>query len=505
MPDYSIRKISKALSVSRPVVAEYIHKIKKSKLTFKDIENISDDQLFLLIKKNLESENKRYTTLANNFSTYMKELKKTGVNRHLLWEEYKQENPDGYGYSQFCFLFQKWITASEISMHINHKAGDKMFVDFTGKKLEITNRTTGEKQCVEIFVALLGASQLTYVEASTSQKKADWISLNQNALIYFGGVPKAIVPDCLKSAVTKCDRYEPDINKEYCDFARHYETTILPARALKPKDKALVEGAVKIVYTQIFAKLRDKIFYSLPELNTAIHELLEMYNARKMQRTGLSRIDIFNTTEKDMLQPLPTERYVFRNHCRLTVPKSYHIYLKDDQHYYSVPYHLRGCKVEIIYSNRVLEVYHNNMRMCAHSRSTKAGGYSTLKEHMPEKHKWQDNHDPEKIIQRAIQIGAETEEVIRNILSQQQHPEKNYKSCEGVLHLKKMYSSQRINEACRRAIYFQNYNYKMIKNILNNNMDLVDLEIEIRQTSLPEHSNIRGINYFKNNTNEVLQ
>lgn len=493
----SQRKISKTLGISRPVINDYIIKLKTSGLGFSDIENMPDDKLLKILEGNKTSDNEKLKLLTGKFTHFTKELKRIGVNRQILWEEYIKENPDGYGYSQFCYHFQIWQNMSEISMHMEHKAGDKLFVDFTGKKLAITDRTTSEKQEVEVFVAILGASQLTYVEASLSQKKEDWIRLNENSLRYFGGVPRAIVPDCLKSAVTKTDRYEPDINPEYLDFARHYNTTILPARPAKPKDKALAEGAVRIVYSRIFAILRDRVFYSLDEINLAIFEQLDPFNARKMQRPGVSRRELFDDIEKSELQSLPADRYELKKFKRLKVQFNYHIYLNDDCHYYSVPYRYKGRKVDVLFTERALEVYYNNVRIAAHIRNSRKNGYTTQRDHMSESHKWQDNWNPEKLTDLAREKGEDVAVFIETVLSSRQHPEQSYKTCLGILALSKAYGELRLNKACKRAIYFENCTYKMIKNILSNNMDQMDVEdFEINGT-LPEHENIRGDQYYK--------
>jgi len=246
--DLGQRAIARALNISRPVVRQYLERLESAGVDYAAIVAMTDDALVEILEGENQSNSARYQALREKFSDFLKELKQPGVTLLRLWQEYRAEHPDGYGYSQFCHHFQCWRSSSELTMHVDHKAGDKMFVDFTGKKLQIIDQQTGEIKEVEVFVALLGASQLTYVEAVATQQKHDWIKANQNALHYFGGVPKAVVPDCLKAAVKQANKYEPDINPEYTDFARHYQTTILPARPRHPKDKALVEGAVRIVY-----------------------------------------------------------------------------------------------------------------------------------------------------------------------------------------------------------------------------------------------------------------
>jgi len=292
--DMSLRKIAIAVKVSRPSVSQYISDYITSGLKYDEIKIMSDDTLLEIFRQNRTKESERYKKLSDKFEYFAGELKKKGVTIQKLWEEYNEENPTGYSRSQFYHHYSAWRGLSQITMHVEHKAGDKMFIDFTGKKLQITDKKTGLKHDVETFVAVLGASQLTYVQACESQKKEDWIKATEKALWYFGGVTNAIVPDCYKSVVLKADKYDPDINPEYSDFTRHYQTTVLPARPAHPKDKALVEGAVKIVYSWIYASLRNQIFYSIDQLNQAILQELEKYNSKPMQKLKKSRIELFN-------------------------------------------------------------------------------------------------------------------------------------------------------------------------------------------------------------------
>lgn len=493
----SQRKIAKALNISRPVVRQYISDFNASGLTNDEIKDMSDDKLLELLNGNNRCESERYKTLTSKFEYFAKELKKTGVTLQLLWEEYITEHPDGYSYAQLCHHFKVWRNSSELTMHIKHKAGDKVFVDFTGKKLQVINRETGEIRNTEVFVGLLGASQLTYVEATLSQKKEDWIRVNENTLHYFKGVPAAIVPDCLKSGVTRGDKYEPDINPEYLDFARHYNTTILPARPNHPKDKALVEGAVKIVYAWIFARLRDRVFFSLKELNEAIWEELERYNSKLMQKLQVSRKQLFDDIEQSKLKPLPIERYRIRQFKRLKVQFNYHVFLSDDKHYYSVPYQYRGRKADIIYTDTHIEVYCNNIRIAHHRRNKKSNGYTTLGYHMPPQHKWLDDWNPEKITRWAAQKGESVKAIVEIILKRKQHPEQGYKVCFGILKLADRYGGDmRLNNACRRALYFKHYSYKGIENILKNGLDELQDDQNLFEQSLPEHENIRGNEYY---------
>jgi transposase len=487
------RPIARALNISRPIVKEYIEKIEAAGLDYATIEGIDDDTL-LEILQGPQSTSERYQVLRQKFEYFAKELKRPGVTLQCLWQEYRVEHPEAYSYSQFCYHFQVWRNTSALTMHMSHKAGDKMFADFTGKKLQIVDRQTGEVQDVEVFVALLAASQNTYVEAVASQRKEDWITANQNAFYYFGGVPAAVVPDCLKSAVTKADKYEPDINPEYADFARHFQTVILPARPNRPKDKALVEGAVRIVYAWIFAALRDRIFYSLEELNQAIREELQKYNAKAMQKLGVSRKELFEQIEKAALRPLPQQRYTRRNFKSLKVQFNYHIYLSADKHHYSVPYRYRAKQVRVIYTDAVVEIFHNNQRIAFHKRNRTPNGYSTVTEHMPSHHQAMSDWNPQRLIDWAGNTGDYVKAVVCHILAHRQHPEQGYKVCLGILNLAKKFDKERLNKACQIAVDFQHYSYKGIKNILENRLENQQLDCF---EAFPDHPNIRGNHYYQ--------
>ncbi len=491
----SQREISRALNISRPVISQYISDYKSSGLTIQDMEKMDDEAVLQAITTNKRTESERYRLLSGNFEYYSKELTRTGVNLKNLWEEYKSKHSDGYSYAQFCYHYQIWRDSLEITMHMEHKAGDKMFVDFTGKKLQLTDRDTGEKREVETFIAILGASQYTYVEVCESQKKEDFIRANQNALLYFGGVPRAIVPDCLKSGVEKCDKYEPDINPDYADFARHYGTTILPARARHPKDKALVENAVGIVYAWIYSAIRNQEFYSIEELLEAVREELNKYNAKPMQKLKKSRRELFIETEQSVLYPLPTEAYQFKKFCKVTAQFNYHVYLGEDKHYYSVPFSYRGKKVDMIYTESGVEIFYHHSRIAFHQRDRRMNGYTTLKEHMPPAHRFMDNWDPERLIHWAGRIGESVKQVIEKVLEAKAHPEQGYKVCLGIISLEKKYGKERLNNACQRALSYGITSYKKIKKILESNLDSTEDSL-LLFAQLPLHENIRGNEYY---------
>jgi len=493
----SNRQIAKILGISRPVVRQYLSDFSTNGLTYSKAQGLTDDQLTACLNNNKRNQNPEFEKLSKQFDYFSIELKKTGVTLLLLWKEYIAKHPGGYSYSQFCYHFQVWREDSRITMHIEHKAGEKTFVDFAGEKLSITNRIDGESTDVEVFVAVLGASSLTYVEAAYSQKTEELVRLTENALCYFGGVTNAIVPDCLKSGVIKGDKYEPELNREYLDFSRHYDTVILPARPRHPKDKALVENAVSIVYNWIYGELRNQVFYSLHELNQAIREKLENYNNRPMQKLKISRRELFEQIEKDVLKPLPIQRYEFKTFQKGTVGFDYHIYLKEDKHYYSVPYRFRRKEAEILYSYSTVEIYFNNSRLAFHKRDRSPEKYTTLPEHMPPNHRYLSDWNPDRLLRWGANIGPDTNRLIQKILESKNHPEQAYKVCLGVLNLSKKYPDSKVNKACARAVYFKSYTCKFVRNTLINKLEDAQEELDLFTPSLPVHKNIRGNYYYK--------
>jgi len=491
----SNRQISRSLKISKTVVAQYLADLKMSGLCYEDIEKMKDSELLGILDKSKERLPEKYKVLSGKFEYFLKELPKTGVTLMTLWEEYRKECPDGYGYSQFCHHFQVWRKTSKIYMHIEHKAGDKMFVDYAGKKLTIYDRYTGKpKREASVFVAVLGASQMIYSEPTLTQKQRDWITANENALLYFGGVPRAIVPDCLKTGVTKASKYEPELNRVYLDFAEHYETAIVPARPHAPRDKALAEIAVQLVYQRIFAPLRNKKFYSLEELKTAFFKELQKLNNRFFQRTKISRRSLFNEVEREVLKPLPSKKYEYKDFFNVGVQFNYHVELREDRHYYSVPYQLKGQQVQVFYTAKTVEIYHNNRRVAFHLRDYSKLGYTTSKQHMPPEHKFYDSWSPKKFISWAKNIGGHTEELVRKVLESKKYPEQAFKSCLGILNFTKTYGNQRLEKACRRAVEFKTFSYPSVKNILKKGLDKV--EESPWRDNFPSHGNIRGAGYY---------
>jgi len=475
-----------------------IKDFKTSKLSFQEINELSDKDLEDLFEKPIGNQHsEKLKTLYNLFPEIDKELKRKGVTKALLWEEYKRKHPDGTGRSQFLFHFSQWKARKIPIMRQNHKAGDKLFIDFAGEKLFIKEKETGKDKPVEVFVAVLGASQLTYVEAVMTQRKEDFISACENSLHFFGGVPGAIVPDNLRSAVTKSDKYEPTINETFADFAEHYNTTILPARAYRPTDKAVVENTVKIVYTRIYAKLRDVVFYSIEKSNESILTALDEHNNQILTGKNYSRRQQFEEVEKSTLLPLPAMRYEFKKQLYATVAKNGHVALSLDKHHYSVPFGCIGKRVKIMFTSYNVEVFHNYERVAIHKRIQSPYKYTTDREHLPPAHRFVAEMESDRLLIKADEIHKDVKLCITKVLEMKQHLEKSYKICSGILNLSKKYGNDRLIKACQRALNFDIYNYKTIKKILENGLDVSEEDDCNTEVEMPKHDNIRGSDYYK--------
>jgi len=491
----SKRRISRDLGISRNTVDKYIKFFKACKLTSEEISNLTEEEFRLLLSSKHKGDTS-HSRLFSFFPEVSKALKRVGVTRYMVWESYKQEDPQGLSYSRFCHLYKLWLRSQNPVMRFEHKAGDKLFVDYTGKKLSLVDVKTGELIAVEVFIAILGASGLTYVEASASQKREDFIASMVNALTFYQGVPAAIVTDNLKSAVTKSSKYEPIINESLLQLADHYDTTILPTRAYKPRDKALVENAVKIIYTRVFAKLHNQTFHSLLSINKVISELTMIHNKTPLQGKSFSRWDLFESLDKIALSPLPVKGYQIRQYAQGTVYKSSHIHLSKDKHHYSVPFKYIGKKVRIIYTRDTVEVYLNQQRIALHQRNRKRYGYTTDPLHMPTTHRFVADWNPDKFLNWATGIGPHCKTFITLLLGKRQHPEQSYKSCVGVLSLSKKVGNKRLDKACKRAMGYDRISYKSIKSILEKGLDAIEEDTH-EESTLPKHQNIRGHKYYK--------
>lgn len=488
--------ISKYLSLSRNTVKKYISLFEVLGLSIEAINEKTDAELELLFSQNtVESISPKLQALHNFFPKMERELKKVGVTVKHMWEQYILANPDGFQSSQFRHHYKIWGKRVNPVMHMNHKSGDKMYVDYAGKTLSIIDKETGEVREVQFFVAILGASQYTYAEASMSQKKEDFVASVENAMRFFEGTPAAIVPDNLKSAVIKSSRFEPTINETLADLAEHYETTILPARAYRPRDKSLVEGAVKILYRRIYVNLKETKYFSLEELNNQIWDLLDSHNVRKLTGRPYSRRELFLEDEKQKLRPLPQERFEIKYQSFATVMQNGHVQLSQDKNYYSVPYQYVKKKAKLLYTASTVEIYYKYNRIAVHARNYKPYVYITIPEHLASTHQFIAQWSAARFIEWASSIDDAVREYIIEIIESRNHPEQAYKSCLGILNFEKKVGRERLTNACKRALDFKIYNFKTIQNILENNLDRVDLEQE-KEQELPNHGNIRGKNYY---------
>jgi transposase len=495
----SNKKISELTCSSRNTVKKYIHKFIHEHLTYDTISRMSDHELDLLFGYTEPAvRDKRFEQLQSLLPEMEKQMKRKGMTITLIWEQYRVTYPAGYAITQFYKYYRHFIKRAQPVMHIEHKAGDKLYIDFAGDKLTIVDPQTGEVKEVEVFVAILGCSQLTYVEAVYSQKKEDLVKVCENALHYFGGVPAAIVPDNLKSAVLKSSRYEPLINETFADFAEHYATVVLPARSYRPKDKALVEGMVKIVYKSIYTAINTPLPYtSLEALNTAVSKALEVLNNTPFKGRDYSRRQQFEEIERTALQVLPVYRYEFKQQVIVTVMKNGHACLGIDKHYYSVPYRYIGKKVKILYTSARVEIYFRYERIASHARQMRKYHYTTLDEHLASAHRYLSEWTPDKFIEQARAIHEDVAQYIIQVIESKQHPEQAYKSCSGILGMLRKVGNERMINACRRAHSYGVYNYSIIVQILEKNLDKLDSDEQEQSVSMPQHYNIRGNEYYQ--------
>lgn len=490
---YSIREMSKRLAISRNTLRGYLRLLEKQSVDWQQLLLLSDEQLASLASLPAKpATTSLYQLLKERFPQMEQELTQPGVSRYQLWMEYKQQFPDGYQYVQFCYHYRQWKLSKQVSLRIEHKAGDKLFVDFAGTPLYLVDVQSGELRPVAVFVAILGCSQLTFVRAVKSQRTEDFLSCLSQAFAYLGGVPAAVVPDNLKAAVTKADRYEPQLNESLADFALHYQTTILPARVRKPKDKALVEGAVDIVYHRVYAPLRKQVFHCLEDLNAAITQLVEKHNQTCFQSRDYSRRQLFEEREKSCLSVLPVAHFELKRYYQGKVQKNSHVLLSEDKHYYSVPFRYVGLQVKLIYTATTVEIYYQYERIAFHSRSLSKYGYTTQREHLPSHHQWILKWNPEYFQQWASRIGEQTLLTIQAILTSRQHPEQSYKSCIGVLTLEKKAGKERLEKACQRALAFGSVSYRLIRSILDKGLEDLPDNRSFVVSSQPLHENIRG-------------
>lgn len=491
-----LKSIAVMARTSRNTVKKYIQKWNALGMSYETFQQKSEAELHALfcVREDTDSPNPRMEELDNLMPEICKELSKRGMTTLLQWDKYRESHPDGYGLTLFRLAIQRYRKISNPSMRMEHKAGDKMFVDYCGDKLWIYPYNEPARQ-VEVYVAILGCSLLTYVEATHSQSKEDFISAGENAFYYYGGVPQAIVPDNLKAAVTKASRHESVLNEEFERFAEHYGVTVVPARVRKPKDKALVENAVKLTYKDIYTKIESLHCPDLKSLNAAIRSALEIHNNGILTGRNYSRRTYFEDIERDVLGPLNPIRYQVKKQVSATVGKDGYIRLRDDAHYYSVPHTCIGKKLTIRYTSTDVEVFDNYTLVAKHTRSRMEFKHTTNPDHLCPGHKAILEWSPETFLKEASELHEDVEHYIRKVLEEKRYVDQANKICSGILGLARKVGPIRLVAACRLADSYGRYSFLEIENILKTKSELMELPEET--ADIPDHENIRGKEYYK--------
>jgi len=489
-----LRAIKDCLRLSLGFVQKVTHKAEELGLTWEAVTLLDDQQLANQFYPASDTQLSSKLQLPD-WGEVHRELRGKGVTKQLLWEEYIQQYPNrSYSYPQYCFLYQKWAKKQKRSMRQVHKAGEKLFVDYAGQTMPVVCNTTGEIRFAQIFVAVLGASNYTFAEATWTQKLADWTGSHVRAFEFLGGVPEIIVPDNLKSGTTKACRYDPDVNSSYQQLAAHYGVVIIPARPRKPKDKSKAEVGVQIIERWILARLRHHTFFSLAELNQCITSLLEEVNTKPFKQLKGTRRQWFESLDKPVLSPLPKHAYQYTDVKQVKVNIDYHIQYED--HLYSVPHHLVGERIELYAKDFLIEFYFQNQRVTSHARRYHPGT-TTEPEHMPERHEKHHKWTPGRLMNWAKDLGDEVLIWVQALLQQKQHEEQAYRVCLGLLNLSKSYPASRLNNACAIANQQGMYRLKQVKAILQSNQDKLRPKDDEQLLLLPQsHENIRGPQSF---------
>lgn len=488
----SQRQIARSCSASKTTVAEYLSRAQQAGLSWEEIQQLGEVEL---TRRLYPAVSRPEARAKPDCEWIHQELRRPHVTLQLLWQEYKLNHPDGYQYTQFCDYYHRWKKSLDLSLRQSYRAGEKMFVDYAGDTVDIIDPETGEKTAAQIFVAVLGASNYTYAEATLKQDLAGWVQAHVHAFEYFAGTPKIVIPDNTRTAVTRACRYEPELNRTYADLASHYQVAILPTRPRKPRDKGKVESAVLIVERWILAALRNRTFFSIGELNQAIRELLERLNNRRFKKLPTTRRKLFEDLDRPALRPLPATRYEFSEWKTARVNIDYHI--EFDHHYYSVPYSLVGESVEVCYNPRSVSVFHQGKRVAIHARSSQMGRHTTDPIHRPECHRRYLEWTPSRVISWANKIGPHTAQLVEKILSSRRFPEQGYRSSLGLIRLGKTFGNDRLEAACRRALTLDCISYKSVQSILKKGLDQQPIHQRLPLSSSREHVNIRGADYFK--------
>lgn len=497
----SERLIALGSNTPKTTVHDYLFRAEEAGLTWLEAEGMDEYTIeSLLFPPASTPQTKK---IVPDWTYVHQELRRPHVTLQLLWEEYRQEHPEGYSYSQFCELYRGYVRTLDVSMRQTHAPGEKVFVDYSGTRVEVVDQKTGELRKAGVFIAVFGASNYAYAEATWTQRLPDWIGAHTRAMMYFGGVPAVIVPDNLKSGIKDPLYYDPEVNQTYQRWAEYYDVAILPARVRAPKDKAKVEVCVQIVQRWIIAVLRNRRFFSLAELNEAIAELLERLNARPFRKMEGTRASMFAAIDQPVLRPLPAQPYEYAEWKKTRVNIDYHIAFED--HYYSVPYRLAWQVVHIRATSRIVEILHRGVRVAVHTRSDYKYHHTTITDHMPEAHRAQAEWTPARLLSWGKTAGEDVAAVFAAIMAGKAHPQQGFRSCLGVMRMEKKVGNARLNAACRRALVIGSPSYRSVRAILERRQD--ELPLPERQTKLRmiQHDNVRGAEYYRHDTTESTQ
>ena len=489
----TLKQIAVSCNIGRTTVSDYLDRFEDSGLSWPLPSDMEDTQLELRLFPSARVVPDPDKGLPE-WQYIHQELRRKAVTLMLLWQEYKETRPDGYQYSQFCNLYRQWTGHIDPVMRQEHRAGEKMFVDYAGMTVGIYDQIAKQMREAEIFIAALGASNYTYAQASWSQSLPDWIDAHCRAFDFFGGITEVVVPDNLKSGVKKPCFYDPDINPTYLDLAQHYDTVIIPARVGKPKDKAKVESAVLVVERWILARIRNQTFFSLEQLNETIRQLLVKLNNEPFQKLDGCRKTLFQTIDKPALKPLPERPYQFAEWKKARVNVDYHIEV--DRHYYSVPHKLIKKQIDVRIAAHTVECFYNSKRVASHIRSPLRGYHTTVKEHMPSSHQKWAEWSPDRFIRWADKSGPNTSKLIEDVLSSRAHPQQGFRTAMGILRLGKSYGDERLDAACKRALVIGGKSYRSVASILKHSLDQKAMPDSSPEHEAITHRNIRGSKYY---------
>lgn len=485
------RAIARSCSISPSTASEYLGRIKLAKLSWPLPEELDDEAALTRLLFPDEHQPKRDRP-EPDWAKVHEELKRKHVTKQLLWQEYREQHPEGYQYSQFCERYGRFSQQLSVTMRQEHRAGEKCFVDFSGDGLELHSSERGEVQKVKLFVCVLGASNYTYLEPVLGEDLSTWIGCHIRALEYFGGVPEVLVPDNLKAGVKRPDRYEPELNPSYAELSRHYGFAVVPARVRKPRDKAKVEGAVLLAERWVLAALRHQRMSTMQQVREAVSALLEKLNTRPMRKLKKSRRQLFEELERPVLKQLPSTRYELAQWKKARVNIDYHVEVEGQ--FYSVPYPLVGKQVEVRVTTACVEVFLGGRRVASHVRAT-GSKLSTLPEHMPSSHRAHAQWTPSRILEWAAKVGPNTAAMAEELMRRRQHPEQGFRACLGLIRLKDTYDEQRLERACARALRCRAFSYKSVVSILRHKLEQVE-PAQQERGALPAHENIRGPDYY---------